>query len=442
MKTCILVILLLVCLVSTLYSGTLRPVTPESRSYACMVYDSFNQRAILFGGGNYGLTGGLHYNDVWTFDASLEKWISINASGTYPPPRVMAGAVYNSSGNEMIIFGGWYVGGAHYNDVWSLDLTAGAESWTQLSTTGTPPSARSSATPIIDPINNRMVIFGGEAGGGGFNDVYCLDLNTLVWSQLFPAGTPPSPRFEQSAIYDPLQHQMVIFGGRNGVHYNDVWALDLTSGSETWMELSPGGTLPDPRGRHFCAYDSYDNYMVIGFGFSYPGYFIYYNDAWALELDSLVWHRIVASNNNLPGRRGSCGAWDPLTNQVVIFGGDQYSNGYLGDTYLLIVDTLSVKEDYQNLINTSSSIQILSNPSRLPCKFNVFIPIPGEITINIIDISGRIIKTLVKNRTSSGNYILQWDGNDMQGRKVSAGTYFINLEIDGESVTQKAVIIE
>lgn len=47
-----------------------------------------------------------------------------------------------------------------------------------------------------------------------------------------------------------------------------------------------------------------------------------------------------------------------------------------------------------------------------------------------------------KNKTSSGNYIIQWDGEDNNGRKVASGTYFIQLEIDGESVVKKAVVIE
>jgi flagellar hook assembly protein FlgD len=38
--------------------------------------------------------------------------------------------------------------------------------------------------------------------------------------------------------------------------------------------------------------------------------------------------------------------------------------------------------------------------------------------------------------------MINWDGKDNKGKKVAAGTYFINLEIDGISEVEKVVLIE
>ena len=433
--------IILVLSTGNVYADSLKVLNPYCRSYACMVNDRMNQRAILFGGGNYRLTGGQYYNDVWSFDFGSEIWQPITISPPVPPSRVMASAAYNSATNEMLVFGGRSSGGGFYNDVWSLDLTQGAESWTQLTTSGMQPTPRSSASAIVDSVNNRLIILYGEAGGPGLNDLYSLDLTALIWLQLFPSGAPPSPRFEHSAIYDPIGHRMIVFGGRNGDHYNDVYALDLTLGSESWQQLLPSGSPPAVRGRHFCVYDDVSYEMAVGFGWNFAAGFVYLNDVWTLDLNSLIWERVFPGNSSLVGRRGSSAAFNSMHRQVVAFGGDQTYH-YFAETCILSVDTVTTEEHQEYNVSISPYIKILTNPIRLPCQIDVFIPFPSNIDLKIFDASGRLVNTLLKDKKSSGNYIIQWDGKDTNGNKISAGTYFVNLEMDGESVVKKAVVIE
>jgi len=42
---------------------------------------------------------------------------------------------------------------------------------------------------------------------------------------LSPTGTPPSARYDHTAIYDPLRDRMVVFGGFDETRLNDVWEL-------------------------------------------------------------------------------------------------------------------------------------------------------------------------------------------------------------------------
>ena len=51
-------------------------------------------------------------------------------------------------------------------------------------------------------------------------------------------------RARHAAIYDEDNERMVIFGGDDGGHRNDVWAMSLdTPGAETWSALAPGGDV-------------------------------------------------------------------------------------------------------------------------------------------------------------------------------------------------------
>ncbi len=443
------VIVTTVCMVvlTSMYADSLRMLNPDVRSESRMITDTLNHRIVLFGGNNRGLWGKC-FNDVWSFDLNTGAWKFIDIVEPLPAPRHDASAVYDALENRMILFGGWNgLTWSFYNDVWALDLLGsdeqmwGSEEWTQLMPSGTPPSIRAATNAVIDPVNNRMVLFGGADGTYGFNDTWSLALDTYTWTQLHPLGTAPPARFGHATVYDPVEHRMIIFGGSNyGQPFlNDVWALDLTYGSEAWQRLSPGGVQPEPRAQHFYAFHAFNRDMVIGFGYYWSGYHVYLDDVWALNLNSLQWRQVLASDI-VEARRGSCAAYDPSSHQIMIFGGDR-SGYYWGDTYALILDTLGIAGNQASENVISPHIKISSNPSRLPLRMEISAPFTGEINLKIVDVSGRLVNTLAKSRRS-GNCVIQWNGEDSHGRRVPAGTYFIKLDLDGQSVAKKTVVIE
>src|SRR5262245_2395033 len=82
--------------------------------------------------------------------------------------------------------------------------------WTQKS----PPSARYLHAAVYDAAHDRMVVFGGYSSRDLVNDVWVLTFSgTPEWTQLAPAGTPPSARRLMSAVYDPVRNRLVVFGG-------------------------------------------------------------------------------------------------------------------------------------------------------------------------------------------------------------------------------------
>lgn len=146
--------------------------------------------------------------------------------------------------------------------------------WTPWTPIGTPPSARQGATAIYDPVRRRMLVFGGNSHGVMNQDVWALNLDgTPAWTPLPTSGTLPPARADHTAIYDPVDDQMVIFGGESesnteglpclmSTMYNDAWTLSL-AGTPTWTQMNLGTTLPCARSGHSVAYDSNLNRMLI-----------------------------------------------------------------------------------------------------------------------------------------------------------------------------------
>ena len=67
--------------------------------------------------------------------------------------------------------------------------------------------------------------------------------------------------------------------------------------------------------------------------------------------------------------------------------------------------------------------------------------VTGPVTLDIVDVSGRIVKSLAGVRLSIGRSELTWDGTDESGRRVASGVYFCRLRAGAVSETQSMVLI-
>lgn len=69
----------------------------------------------------------------------------------------------------------------------------------------------------------------------------------------------------------------------------------------------------------------------------------------------------------------------------------------------------------------------------------------GQVTVRVIDVSGRVVRTLVDRTVEPGAHSLVWDGRTDSGERAASGVYFVRLEsFDGsktEEATQKLVLL-
>jgi hypothetical protein len=124
----------------------------------------------------------------------------------------------------MIVFGG--VRSTYFNDVWALSLGTTPE-WTEIVPAGTPPVGRWGHTAVYSATDTNMVVFAGT-DGTYLNDTWTLSLGpTPVWTEMIPAGTPPTGRTDHTAVYDPAANRMIVFGEWDGkvALANDLWEL-------------------------------------------------------------------------------------------------------------------------------------------------------------------------------------------------------------------------
>jgi uncharacterized protein (TIGR03437 family) len=126
--------------------------------------------------------------------------------------------------------------------------------------------------------------------------------------------------------YDSAHGQVVLFGGINGLFFNDTWVWDGTS----WTQLSPQ-TSPPGRNGHAMAYDSIQGQVILFAGAGGdPNNATLLNDTWVW--DGTNWTQKFTSSSPPPRDRHSM-AFDSKQNQTVMFGGRTQTGGIYGDTW-------------------------------------------------------------------------------------------------------------
>jgi hypothetical protein len=294
---------------------------------------------VVFGGG-LGFTSPCS-NETWVLKnansvSGTPAWTELFPTGGAPPARLFHTAVYDPGSNRMIVFGGnnCFSGliSDDFNDVWVLTNAnglGGAPAWTQLTPAGTAPSRRAYQGAVYDAASNRMTVFGGfDAAGVFYNDVWVLsNANGLggapTWTQLTPSGTPPSPRASFATAGVPLSNRMVVLAGGTATNdVNQTWVLSNANGLGTpsWTQLSPSGTLPSARDSSTAVYDQSLNQAVI-FGGELYGTTTRpsYNDTWALTLTTNI------TTPGIPVAEGVGATWIQVSSP---FSGDDNGDSY------------------------------------------------------------------------------------------------------------------
>jgi Zn-dependent metalloprotease len=68
------------------------------------------------------------------------------------------------------------------------------------------------------------------------------------------------------------------------------------------------------------------------------------------------------------------------------------------------------------------------------------LPAPTDVTLDIFDILGRRVITLVSGVTAAGHNKIEWKGNDFNGDEVASGVYFYRLRA-GEYIESKKMVL-
>ncbi len=87
--------------------------------------------------------------------------------------------------------------------------------------------------------------------------------------------------------------------------------------------------------------------------------------------------------------------------------------------------------------------QNFPNPCNTATEIRYVVPGGGgPVLLEVFDLRGRLVRTLVNAPRPAGPATATWDGRDDRGRRVAAGVYSYRLSVSGRSQTRKLTLLE
>ncbi|MFC2170366.1 T9SS type A sorting domain-containing protein [Calditrichota bacterium] len=322
--------------------------------------------------------------------------------------------------------------GAGYSDAWLLKVSSNGDSiWSV--TFG----------DIYNDYCNSMIftkdsciVFAGEflyPDSSGMQDFWLVKIDNsgrLIWSRTYDVGELDMTR----SVIQTADSGFVIVGSISPIENFDAdWLVLKTNstGDSLWSQTF-GGSENDYCNSVIQTADG--GFMLAGDTWSFSRG---YSDTWLIETDTYgdsLWSKTFGGTNSddcrsLVQTNDNCLALAGGTNS---FGEGDY------DFWLLKVGQLEVVHG-NNIANSPGRFElrnIFPNPFNSTVKITINLPYQTNVTLNIYNITGKQVATLIKGELSPGIHTASWNPENL-----ASGIYFAKLIWGTDAMTRKITLI-
>lgn len=280
-----------------------------------------------------GYNGSSLFKTGGLYDPMTDSWSTTNSADA-PTARRNFTAILD--GSDIYIWGGYDGAATNTGSIYDVNTN----SWTAMSTgTGTPPTNRYNHSALIEPLG-RMYVFNGKNNSGVLNTVYAYYPNLDDWSDE-NVSNPPSARQLQSCNFlsSTGTNYFVIWGGQDGS--NDP----LGDGQRyqyayfNWYSIATTN-VPSGRFYHSSVTDSVENRMLVWGGYaekSTSPFYEYTDTGGIYRMGYSNWQTITTTGAPT-GRMRHSAVW--TGKEMIVWGGDdEYSVYSTGGRYNPDTDT-------------------------------------------------------------------------------------------------------
>lgn len=308
--------------------------------------------------------------------------------------------------------------------------------------------------------------------------------DTLVvdGSFIHPAKVGTYPVEVTATGYYPYLGEVTLVEGYNHINYNlspasPIFTEDWSNGTEGWNITGPWVRQNELSASGYAITDSwggngfYAENCDVNIAMTNP-IFIPSSDYVMLSFDSHLYTEwsfdpctVEASTDGVSWTPlwSKSGLWDTWATEYVPLGDyagmnirlrfrlqDVSSHVELTDPGWTI-DNISVVRGLSSAVANSdpSAPQLQSvlypnypNPFNPETTINFTLSSPMSVRLEIFNLKGQLVRTLVDSQMSSGEQHTLWNGLDQQGRAVSSGVYYYRLTTPEKVMTRKMALIK
>ena len=213
----------------------------------------------------------------------------------------------------------------------------------------------------------------------------------------------------------------------NGVFWKARMFDDATSAWSEWTDVRQVGQINNVYGSLLVAKINTSAFKTIGYGG---------NMQFDCNDDSIAIY--VWDGENEPGREGTMGEFAAQIRT--------YANNVAMQSDTLILHRWGIPtgigDKTPNLPREYFISQNTPNPFNSNTAIQYGLPEEAEVHIEVTNLLGQKIATLVDENQSAGYKRLVWDGRDDMGREMPSGVYFYSIRANSFSDKKRAILMK
>jgi hypothetical protein len=393
-------------------------------------------------GGYFTSAGGVSANNVARFNTQTNTWSSLGTgSSNGVNELVNALAVV---GNEVVV-GGVFTSAGGVSANYVARFNTQTNTWSSLGT-GSQNGVSGGDFPYVNAlaVSGNEVYVGGRftsAGGVSANNVARFNTQTNTWSTLGTGssnGVSGGSEFPAVNVLAVVGNEVVVggnFTSAGGVSANNVARFNTQT--NTWSSLGTGSSNGVSGGDfpYVYALAVSGNEVVVGGNFTSAGG-VSANRVARFNTQTNTWSSLGTGSSN--GVNNYVRALAVVGNEVFV-GGVFTEAGGVSANY--VARWNSGTSRVEQLSSTAPKTFLLEqnypNPFNPSTTIRYQLPVASEVKLEVYDVLGKKIATVVNERQSAGSYQVVWNASGL-----SSGTYFYRLQAGTFVETKKMIMVK
>ena len=375
------------------------------------------------------------YNDTsWIGKESMPYGKKPNDPWSYNKKKVAKGGASGCDGANTI----YAIKGNNTREFWAYEITN--DLWTPKAFV---PTNLKGGSSLAYYNGKAYLLAGGQKRG--VHNFYIYDIVTNVWTSGADIELGPFSKLWRDGSCVTVMDS-IIYALKGGDKYNAFFAYNVTGNS--WSEIESIPIVDNLFGKSKKvivkdggAITSGDStiYAIKGGGANVLWKYTTSNGWTSLET-------IPRLNKKSVPKSGAAMAY--ANRKVYLLKGNntiefwQYVPSQ-GTTSLPLIMTNGIMTQPSQIVHPFRLLENSPNPFKSQTAIRYSLPAEGKILLQIYNITGRSVKTLVNANMKPGVYSVIWNGKDEQGNKVASGVYFytIKSERNAPNVQKKMLML-
>ncbi len=118
--------------------------------------------------------------------------------------------------------------------------------------------------------------------------------------------------------------------------------------------------------------------------------------------------------------------------------------------FLLMIDQVTVRSNQGSVDNEDNNVDMFTeslnnnypNPFNPETTINFSMKERGKVRIDIFNVKGQKVNTLINDTVDAGSHNVVWNGKDSQGRRVASGVFFYKMKTKNISQVKKMILMK